>query len=192
MNWPGKMKHGPNVLAWIVDQKCLDDLISYVQAEHHRTVLDLPKVTAFAENTVMITTRGGDPISRRYLIGSVVKVTGSILVGSTKLTVDLRLLPLEDIAGPESKKQTADINFSGTATLSDKTDERLRRIMCEVPDGSSLVISLGPPLLRRRIDAAATDVVRPRTQRGGGGGGGPDQASRETAAVSDHAEIDRV
>jgi beta-lactamase regulating signal transducer with metallopeptidase domain len=146
------VKHGPNVRAWIVDQKALDELIEYLGQEHSRQFLDAPKVAAFEEKTVTITMRAGDRAMRRYVTGSVVKVTGLILSGCTKLTVGVRLLPLEEIAGPERKKQTIDINFSDAAILTNVADDGLRRVTCEIPDGSSLVISLS---LEQRKDRAA-------------------------------------
>ena len=174
------VKHGPNVRAWIVGQKALDELIEYLGQEHSRQFFDAPKVTTFEEKTVTMTTRAGNPEMRRYVIGSVVKVTGSILIGCTKLTVGVRLLPFEEIAGPEREKQKFDINFSDAAILANVADDGLRRVTCEVPDGSSLVISLS---LEQRKDRAAETA---------GWAQGQTVPPAKRAAVSDHAEIDRA
>jgi hypothetical protein len=76
------------------------------------------------------------------VISSVLKVTGTRQPGGTQLTVDLRVLPLDEIAAPLIKEPPIDTTIDAEI-LTLTIHNRFRRVSCRISDSFSLAISLG-------------------------------------------------
>jgi hypothetical protein len=91
------------------------------------------------------------------VLSSVLRLTGATRPGGTRLIVDLRILPLEEIGAPEKNAPPVDTTIDAeipTLTILD----RYRRVSCKIPVGSSLAISLGSDELQGQAAAASSQA----------------------------------
>jgi beta-lactamase regulating signal transducer with metallopeptidase domain len=138
-------EHEASVSAWIVDTLELDDLVRQLHQEKARETYEDPGVTAVEDATIGIrTSEKGyalSPNKQTVIIGSVLHIAGSIMPGGARLTVDVGALPLGKIVAADPGVRPTDTTI-GAEALKIIINEPFRRILCEIPYGSSLVVSL--------------------------------------------------
>ncbi len=154
------MRQDADVSAWLIDGQCLSDLLTLAQGDTVVDALMAPKITAFENAKARITNRRKQyyvsglekletsrgpafkPIVKDVEVGYRIDMTGSFLPDGTRLVVDLRdssLITLHNLVR-EGRTSGGDIGVSYQVPTA---IDRNIPVSCDVPDGSSLVISAG-------------------------------------------------
>jgi hypothetical protein len=153
------IKQEADVTAWTLDDMALRDLPTQAQGDVRMNILQAPKVTSFnGAHAVIINCKkqpyvaGYDkvedaarpfrPILKELEVGSKLDMTGVIVPGGTRLSVNvsdswllgLRTAMCEQRIGPEIV--AADYH------IPDMVDRKCQ-VACDIPEGSHLLISLG-------------------------------------------------
>ena len=149
-----------DLTAWFIDEQTLSDLLTHAQADSVVNVLQAPKVTSFENKKAAIlnrdkqyyvsglnkieTSQGSafEPIVKDLELGFRIDLAGSFLADGTRLVVDLRdsrLLSLHDMVRV-GRNRGGDIRVPYQIP---EAIERRFQLSCDVPERSSLVISVG-------------------------------------------------
>jgi len=154
------VKQEADVCAWIIDEKDLVDILTLAQSDISSNVLQSPK-TIGREN-VPVSLANADkqhyvaqmekiaspeniayrPIVKEIDIGIRMDLNGSIQARGTRLSVDLRDKELLAMHSLRRKDRLGDRIIAATYQVPTSVERRCR-LVCEIPDGCQLVISLG-------------------------------------------------
>lgn len=144
----------PDMIGWVIEQPALSSLVKHFQGEANSNQIMAPKVTTFENAPALINfgpnlfrissgetrrtarDRAGDTEKED---GAGVKVAGSHIPQGTRIGVEVsepKLIPGQ--AGPASHPESVKLPSKppGSTVVHSKG-------MCDVPEGSSLVVSLG-------------------------------------------------
>ena len=154
------VKQEADVCAWIIDEKALTDLLKLAQAATTSNVLQAPKVTAF-ENSAARIFRGekqhfvaqvekvGDsqtaafrPIVTAIEVGVRMELSGAIQAHATRLSADLQDTQLLAMHKLHRKDLVGDKLFASQYEIPTRINRQCR-LTCDIPETSSLLISLG-------------------------------------------------
>ena len=163
-----------DVCAWIADDKAIFDLLTLAMAHTMTNVLQAPKAVGEENATVTLAnvakqfyvaqvekienqdTTGFRPTVKNIEIGVRLELTGALLDRSTKLTLNLHDTDLLAMHTLHRKDQIGDRLVKAEYQVPTPV-ERSCRVACEIPEGSSLLISMGMRERRgRSSDAAET------------------------------------
>jgi beta-lactamase regulating signal transducer with metallopeptidase domain len=176
---PKLVRDNSNTPAWIIEGSVLTALLEQLHTYNARKIHESSDLRAFQDATVTIKTTSGSrtrPKSRKDqesnpstlgmqndVIGSLLKLRGSVVAGTAKLTVDVRVEPFEGIAAPKVKFPPVEVSHN-FANLPNVIHKRPDPISCEIPVGSSLVLSLR--LDERQDQTAQGDSANHSTGQG--------------------------
>jgi hypothetical protein len=144
--------------AWLLDRKRVHELLDLVQADSRAVVWQAPKVTTFefapafinsAHTTAYVSRvevlesgRGFRPIVKYVDDGWKVKVSGAFLEDGTRVSSDVRDSTLLGFTELHRTMLIDEREIKGTYQVPNKID-RHSVTACDIPDGSSLIVSLG-------------------------------------------------
>ena len=155
------------VSAWIMDPLKMEDLIGHLHQPIARR-LGNSELTASDTAAFTIKMRPAPSSLKSDPIGSVLHVTGSILVDKIRLEVDFRFLSPEEIARPQGKKTLVDSPLR--AENEEIPAQRLRRVSFEIKDGATLAVAFKPdwqdgrdlePVVDKKSEAKANIKASP-------------------------------
>jgi hypothetical protein len=165
-----------DVSAWIVDKKPLADLLNLAQADTTSNVLQAPRVTTFENDHATFSSEhkqfyvsglekleperahGFRPIMKAIDYGWRADMVGSILSNGTNVSVDARELNLVAVHALTRKEWFGDQEIVGTYQVPSTVEHRCR-VACDIPEDSSLVISLGLQINKTPIFTGVTEVA---------------------------------
>ena len=192
-----------DVCAWIVDDKVLFDELTLAQKTVNTNVLQAPKAIAPEGVPLTLSNEGKEsyvaqveriesagnpayrPIVKQIDIGVRMELNGTLEARSTKLSVDVHLKSLLAMHTLVRKDQVGEKAFKVPYQIPTPVERRCQ-LKYEIPDGSSLVISLGiherrgrssdpveaasevlqfvglPPVPARSVTCEQLVVIRPR------------------------------
>jgi beta-lactamase regulating signal transducer with metallopeptidase domain len=165
-----------DVSAWIIDKPALTELLGLARSDALSDVLQAPKVTTFENDHALIgredkqpyisrlekldtpAIQGFRPIVKELNIGWLADVAGSILTHGTHLAVDYHDSTLTAMHDLTRKERFGNQEIVGTYQVPSTIEHRCR-VACDVPEESSLVISLGLQVNETPIFSGVTGVA---------------------------------
>ena len=165
------VKQETDVCAWIIDNREMKDILASAHNEVGSKILQLPKVTAFENTHAKIDSsriqsyvaqrerieKTGSlelrPITKEYETGVWIDLFGSLTRDGTELSVDLRESSLLSSHTLVRKERFHEQDYAASYEVPTVL-ERSCHVACNVPEGSSLLVSMGLYERRGRLSDA--------------------------------------
>jgi hypothetical protein len=161
-----------DVCVWLVDDKSLTDILSYAHGDIHSNVLQAPKVVADENAIATVSNMGkqfyvaqvekvgsGKPAAFRPTVKDVevgvrMEAKGTLVKGGTNVSLNLHAANILAMHTLHRTERVGDTVINAQYQVPTAVEKHCR-VACEIPDGASLLISLGLHDRRGRSSNAA-------------------------------------